>query len=42
MASKKGEKYTCDDCGLIIVVEEDCNCSECDIVCCEKPMKKLE
>jgi hypothetical protein len=42
MASKKGEKYSCDVCGLVVSVEEECECDECVIVCCEKPMKKTK
>jgi hypothetical protein len=39
---KKGEKYKCDDCGLVVVVEDDCGCQECDIVCCSAPMKQVK
>lgn len=40
---KKGEKYTCDECGLTVVVDEGCECTPaCEIVCCEQPMKKVE
>lgn len=42
LAKKKGEKYTCEDCGLIVVVEDDCGCEECDIVCCGAPMKPVK
>ena len=40
MVSNKGEKYKCEECGLVIVVEEPCNCDECAIICCQQPMKK--
>ncbi len=38
---KKGESYQCSVCGLVVTVDEVCGCVEtCDIICCEKPMKK--
>ncbi|MEN4006746.1 MAG: desulfoferrodoxin [Methanobacteriaceae archaeon] len=40
MVSKKGEKYKCELCGLVVAVEEACNCDECAIICCQQPMKK--
>ena len=38
---KKGEKYECEECGLVIVVEEVCGCDDCLVVCCEAPMSKV-
>ena len=38
--SKKGTKYTCGVCGLVISVDNVCGCVEaCDIVCCGEEMK---
>jgi len=38
---RKGDKYKCAVCGLVVKVDEVCGCVDmCDIVCCEKPMKK--
>lgn len=38
---KKGESYQCSVCGLVVTVDEVCGCIDtCDIICCEKPMKK--
>ncbi|MGB7055479.1 MAG: hypothetical protein WBE28_09190 [bacterium] len=38
---KKGDKYRCGVCGLVIKVDDACGCvNMCDIVCCDKPMKK--
>jgi len=38
---KKGEGYKCGVCGLSVVVDEVCGCIDtCDIICCEKPMRK--
>jgi len=43
MAKKKGEKYACPECGLVIVIEDDgCECQECDVVCCTVPMELVE
>lgn len=36
---QKGSKYTCKACGLVIVVDQVCGCSDvCDLVCCERVM----
>lgn len=40
--AKKGTKYKCDECGLVVVVDEACGCGTCDLVCCEKPMKEVK
>jgi hypothetical protein len=41
MAKKKGETYRCQDCGLVVVVDEACECEPtCELMCCGKPMKK--
>lgn len=38
---KKGDKYSCGVCGLVVKVDEVCGCVDvCDIICCDKPMKK--
>jgi hypothetical protein len=38
---KAGEQYKCSVCGLVVSVDETCGCVKtCDIVCCEKQMKK--
>jgi hypothetical protein len=43
MTKKKGEKYACPECGLVIVIEDDgCECQECDVVCCTVPMELVE
>jgi len=37
----KGDKYVCNVCGLVLAVDKACGCVEsCDIICCDKPMKK--
>jgi len=37
---KKGELLSCQECGLILVVDEACGCAVGEIICCEVPMKK--
>jgi len=39
-SSRVGSKYACSDCGLVLVVDEDCGCATVDLVCCGTPMKK--
>jgi len=41
LAKKKGEKYECAECGLVIVVEDPCGCEPCDLICCSVPMKPV-
>jgi hypothetical protein len=38
--AKKGEYYSCSECGLVVVVDEACGCAAAEIVCCEEPMAK--
>ncbi len=39
--TSKGSKYTCDECGIVVSVEEACGCVDvCDLVCCGEPMKQ--
>jgi hypothetical protein len=39
-ASRVGAKYTCQDCGLLVVIDQDCDCGTIDLVCFGVPMKK--
>jgi hypothetical protein len=41
LANKKGDKYQCEDCGLVLLVDEPCGCEPCEIVCCGTPMKPV-
>lgn len=41
MVMKKGDKYKCPDCGLVIVIEEECGCESCTLLCCDVPLKKV-
>lgn len=36
---KKGTKYFCDTCGMVVSVETVCGCEEVCLVCCDEPMK---
>jgi hypothetical protein len=37
---RKGYRYNCHVCGLVVSVDETCGCVDtCDIICCDKPMK---
>ena len=40
--AKKGEKYQCDECGLVVVIEDPCGCEEEELICCEAPMKPVK
>jgi hypothetical protein len=42
LAKKKGEKYECEECGLVVLVEDPCGCNACELVCCAKPMKPIK
>jgi hypothetical protein len=41
LANKKGDRYKCDECGLVIFVEEPCGCETTEITCCGEPIKSL-
>jgi hypothetical protein len=38
--AKKGAKYKCEECGLVVVVDAACGCAPCDLICCGVPMKE--
>jgi len=40
--AKRGAKYKCDECGLVVVVDDPCGCSMCDLVCCGELMKEVK
>ena len=39
-ATRKGAKYGCKLCGMVVSVVEDCGCGTIDLLCCNTPMKK--
>jgi hypothetical protein len=40
--AKKGEKYECENCGLVVVVEDPCGCEPVELMCCSVPMKPVK
>lgn len=42
MAKKRGAKYKCEECGLVVVVDDPCGCTACELMCCGAQMKKVE
>ena len=37
----KGDSYICEVCGLSVVVDEECGCTDVhEILCCGQPMKE--
>ena len=37
----EGAKLSCEVCGLVVTVDEECGCIEaCDIICCGEPMQE--
>jgi len=41
--AKKGTKYKCEECGLVLVVDEECGCEPvCVPTCCKVPMKEVK
>ena len=40
--AKKGAKYKCNTCGVVVVVDEACGCTPCDLICCDIPMKEVK
>ena len=39
-ATRKGNRYGCSVCGLVLSVVDDCSCGTFDLMCCDTPMKK--
>jgi hypothetical protein len=33
----KGIKHKCEECGVVVVVDEPCECEPCELVCCGAP-----
>lgn len=38
---KKGSKYVCDACGMVVTVDKECGCDSCNISCCGQDMSLL-
>lgn len=39
--TKKGTKYICDVCGMVVTVYKECGCDPCNITCCGQDMTLL-
>jgi len=37
--AKKGDRYECGSCGVVLLVNDSCECNPCDVACCGAPMK---
>jgi len=42
MTLKKGEKYKCEKCGMVVTVNSPCTCETCNITCCGASLKKIK
>jgi len=42
MAKKKSDKYECGECGLVVIVDDPCSCTACELMCCGVPMKEVK
>ncbi len=42
VVKKKGAQYKCEECGLVVTVDQPCGCEDCALVCCEVPMKEMK
>jgi hypothetical protein len=38
--AKKGDLFSCDVCGLVVAVDETCDCVVGELICCDVPMEK--
>lgn len=36
--AKKGDLLSCNECGLVVVVDEACGCATAAVICCDEPM----
>ena len=40
--AKKGARYKCGECGVVVEVAEPCGCAPCDMICCNASMKEVK
>ena len=40
--AKKGTKYECPECGVVVMVDKTCDCAPCDLMCCGVQMKEVK
>ena len=36
--AKKGDYLSCNECGLVVTVDEACGCATAEVICCDEPM----
>ena len=39
---KAGSKLYCEECGIVLTVDETCDCGACDIICCGEEMQIMQ
>ncbi|HWR26494.1 MAG TPA: hypothetical protein VN316_01310 [candidate division Zixibacteria bacterium] len=40
IGAKKGAKFACSECGMVVTVDEACGCVDvCDLMCCGQQME---
>jgi len=40
--AKKGAKYKCPECGVVVMIDEPCGCAPCDLMCCGVAMEEVK
>lgn len=38
----KGDRFKCEQCGVVVLVDDPCGCALCDLVCCGVAMKPMK
>jgi hypothetical protein len=38
--AKEGDLYRCEECGMVVSVEDPCGCASCELICCDVPMTR--
>jgi len=38
----KGDRFKCEECGVVVFVDDPCGCAPCDLVCCGVAMKPIK
>jgi hypothetical protein len=38
--AKEGDLYGCEECGMVVCIEDPCGCIDCELFCCDVPMTK--
>jgi len=40
--AKKGVRYRCNTCGVVMMVDKACGCTPCDLICCGAAMEEVK